>query len=92
MEMPYKYGNQKIVESNWNTQYIKTCLPTKCYQYIILFFATHLNYGLLLWGTHVNRVLKLQKKTVRIMSNSEYLAHSEPLFKTLKLLKFEDIS
>ena len=49
-------------------------------------FATHLNYGLLLWGTHVNRVSKLQKKAIRIMSNSEYLAHSEPLFKTLKLL------
>ena len=52
-------------------------------------FATHLNYGLLLWGTHVNRVSKLQKKTVRIMSISKYLAHSEPLFKTLKLLKIE---
>ena len=52
-------------------------------------FTTHLNYGLLLWGTHVNRVSKLQKKTVRIMSNSEYLAHSEPLFKTLKLFKIE---
>ena len=25
------------------------------------------------------------------MSNSEYLAHSEPLFKTLKLLKIEDL-
>ena len=25
------------------------------------------------------------------MSNSEYLAHSEPLFKTLKLLKIEDV-
>ena len=34
-------------------------------------FATHLNYGLLIWGTHVNRVSKLQKKTFRIMSNSE---------------------
>ena len=44
-------------------------------------FASHLNYGLLLWGTHVNRVSKLQKKTVRIMSNSEYLAHSDPLYK-----------
>ena len=25
------------------------------------------------------------------MSNSEYLAHSEPLFKTSKLLKIEDL-
>ena len=30
-------------------------------------------------------------KAVRIMPNSEYLAHSEPLFKTLKLLKIEDL-
>ena len=53
-------------------------------------FASQLNYGLLLWGTHVYRVSKLHKKSVRIMSNSEYLAHGEPLFKTLKLLKIED--
>ena len=26
------------------------------------------------------------------MSNGEYLAHSEPLFKTLKLLKIEDLN
>ena len=32
-----------------------------------------------------------EKKPVRIMSNSEYFAHSEPLFKTLKLLKIEDL-
>ena len=32
-----------------------------------------------------------EKNPVRIMSNSEYLAHSEPLFKTLKLLKIEDV-
>ena len=54
-------------------------------------FASHMNYGLLLWGTQVNRVSKLQKKAIRIISNSEYLAHSEPLFKILKLLKIEDL-
>ena len=54
-------------------------------------FASHLNYGLLLCGTHVYRVSKLQKKAVRIMSNSKYLAHSEPLLKTLKLLKIGDL-
>ena len=31
------------------------------------------------------------KNPVRIMSNSEYVAHSEPLFKTLTLLKIEDV-
>ena len=33
----------------------------------------------------------LQKKVVRIITNSNYLAHSEPIFKTLNLLKLEDI-
>ena len=32
-----------------------------------------------------------EKKPVRIMSNSEYLTHSKPLFKTLKLLKIDDV-
>ena len=54
-------------------------------------FVSQLNYGVLISGTHVNRVSKFQEKTVRIMSNSEYLAHSEPLFKTLRLLKIEDV-
>ena len=43
------------------------------------------------WGTHVNRVSKIAGKSARIMSNSEYSAHSEPLFKTLNLLKIEDV-
>ena len=34
---------------------------------------------------------KITEKTVRIMFDSEYLAHSELLFKTLKLLKVEDV-
>ena len=30
-------------------------------------------------------------KAVRIITNTNYLAHSEPIFKTLNLLKLEDI-
>ena len=30
-----------------------------------------------------------EEKPVRIMSNNEYLAHSEPLFKTLSCLKLK---
>ena len=60
------------------------------YQYHSL-FASHLNCGLLLLSIHVNVSPKLYKKAVIIMSDSEYLAHSDLLFKTLKLLKIEDI-
>ena len=49
-----------------------------------------MNYGLLLLNT-CKSSFKITEKNVGIMSNSEYLAHSEPLFKTLRLLKIEDV-
>ena len=48
-------------------------------------------YGLLLWGNQVEQASKLQKKSIRLITGSEYLSHSEPLFKELKLLKIEDL-
>ena len=54
----------------------------------------HLNNGVLLWGPklHVNDKLHiLQKKAVRIITCNSYFAHSEPLFKQLRLLKTCDI-
>ena len=47
-----------------------------------------LNYGILAWGHNNNRVYKLQKRAVRIISCSKFNAHSEP---KLNLLKVEDI-
>ena len=40
------------------------------------------------WGFKCNRVFALQKKDVPIITCSKYNAHTEPLFKTVKLLKF----
>ena len=54
-------------------------------------FLCHMTYGLLLWGNHVEQVSKLPKKSIRLITGSEYLAHSEPLFKELELLKIEDL-
>ena len=54
-------------------------------------FLSHMTYGLLLWGNQVVQVSKLQKKSIRLITGSEYLAHSEPLFKELELLKIEDL-
>ena len=54
----------------------------------------HLNYGILLWGAHHNandKLHKLQKKAIRIITSSNFLAHSEPIFKQLHLLKSYDI-
>ena len=54
-------------------------------------FISHINYGLLLWGTQLKEVFNLQKKAVRIITCSDYIAHSEPLFKLLGLLKVQDL-
>ena len=50
-----------------------------------------MTYGLLLWANQVEQVSKLQKKSVRLITGSEFLAHSEPLFKEFELLKIEDL-
>ena len=52
---------------------------------------SYLNYGILVWGYECDRIMKLQKKAVRIISLSKYNAHTEPIFKHLKLLKVMDI-
>ena len=52
---------------------------------------SYINYGILAWGYSCKRIFLLQKKAVRIVNLSSYRAHTEPIFKTLKLLKVEDI-
>ena len=52
----------------------------------------HLHYGILMtWGYKCDRINKLQKKAIRIVSLSKYNAHTEPIFKRLQLLKVADI-
>ena len=54
-------------------------------------FESYITYGILAWGNNTNRLFKLQKKAIRLISNSKYNAHTGPLFKTLKCLKIDDI-
>ena len=51
----------------------------------------YLQYGILTWGFKIGRIEKLQKRAVRIITCSKYNAHTEPLFKTLNLLKVSDM-
>ena len=54
------------------------------YKYVIL---SSLNYGILVWGYNTDKLLKLQERAVRLISNSKFNAH--PL-KNLQILKIED--
>ena len=52
---------------------------------------SHLQFGITNWGFEWERISKLQKRTLSIMTNSSYNAHTEPLFKKLNLLRVKDI-
>ena len=52
---------------------------------------SYINLGILSWGYQCDRIIKLQKKAVRIVNLSKYNAHTEPIMKKLKLLKVVDI-
>ena len=53
----------------------------------------HLSYGILAWGqcSFLADVIKLLKRAVRIITNSSYNSHSEPLFKEFELLKLQNL-
>ena len=63
------------------------------YNTLILPFITYCN---IIWGncniSKLNQIYLLQKKAVRICTNSPYLAHTDPLFHKLNILKVHDIN
>ena len=70
----------------------KTALRT-LYQSLI---HSQLLYGITAWGpaihtTNNNTTFKLQKKAIRIINKMSYRAHTDPLFKTTKILKLQDV-
>jgi hypothetical protein len=58
-------------------------------------FYSHLIYGCNIWGLttdeNLNKIEVLQKKSIRIMTFSDFNSHTNPLFINLKLLKVRDI-
>ena len=53
--------------------------------------VSYINYGLLLWGVHVHKLELLQKKALRFMTNSGYIAHTTPLLIKHGLLNVRDM-
>ena len=56
---------------------------------------SHVIYCNILWGncslTRINSLFLLQKRAIRMITNSHYISHTEPLFQRLKTLKIQDI-
>ena len=51
----------------------------------------HINYCLMTWGYHGQRIYKIQKRAIRTITLNKYNDHTAPLFKKLNLLTLNDI-
>lgn len=86
----------KLASSIYAMNRIKKIIPTtyKRTLYFTLVYP-YLNYGIILWGAtykcHTNKVVKMQKRAVRNICNARYNDHSDPLFLSQNILKFENI-
>ena len=69
-------------------QYLPTDILRALYNSLIL---PRLQYRILNWGFKLSRLSKLQKRAIRVIACSKFNAHTEPLFKSLNLLKLEDM-
>ena len=66
---------------------------------LLLYYSliqSHLQYGVTVWGSACKSSLKplvtSQKRMTRIIASAPYLAHTSPLFKSLKILKLKDLN
>ena len=82
----------KICRTLGVMNFLKRYLPLSAlkimYDSLIL---SRIQFGITCWGFEWGRLAKLKKRAVRIIANSKYNAHTEPLFKDLHLLKITDI-
>ena len=82
----------KISRSIGTLKRLNKILPVKSlttlYNSLIM---PHILYGILAWGHQTNRLDKLQKRAVRVICNAKYNAHTFPLFKSLRILKVQDV-
>ena len=66
----------------------KTVLLTLYYS----LFHSHMCYGICLYGLaeskYLSKIILIQKRAIRILSKSPFNAHTEPLFKNLRILNF----
>ena len=88
--------SMKLSRANGILSKLRYNVPIQtCLQVYYAIFYSHLIYGCNIWGLtteqNLNMIEILQKKSVRIMTFSDFNSHTNNLFIDLKLLKVRDI-
>ena len=87
----------KLSRNNGMLYQVKKLAPTnvlRCLYYAYIY--PHLQYCNPIWATtyptNLTNLVILQEKMVRLMTGSDYLAHTPPLFKDTNMLCLNDIT
>ena len=84
-------GN-KLIKFSGVINKLKRFLPIHILR--TLYFSmvqSRLIYGILAWGFEYQRFIKLQKRFLRIISLSNYNAHTEPIFKRRDIITIKNL-
>ena len=77
----------------WKVKYLLT--KTSLYKLYCTLIMPYLTYGILLWGNaakeYITKLFKLQKRALRIVSNSSYLCHTKPSFEKFNTLNIFEL-
>ena len=83
----------KSIGVMYKLKHVVTASTLKSLYYALIF--PYLNYCVVVWGaaydSHLEPLVLLQKKAVRIINKAPYLAHTNPLFLSNKILKLKDL-
>ena len=95
--LSWKYHIEKVCSKLSRANYImnkikKILLKSSLRTLYSTLIQSHINYGLIIWGSShsIGKVHTQQKKAIRIINAKPYNYHTEPLFKTCKILKIQD--
>ena len=91
-----KHVVTKLSKGNYIIAKSKNMVPLKIRKSLYSsLFQSHLEFGLISWGSaacsKLKPIINLQKKCIRNVKNTNYRAHTNPIFKELEIVKFEDL-
>ena len=86
----------KLSRSNGALSKLRHFIPLQlCKSVYYSIFYSYVLYGCLVWcytnQNNIERLMKLQKQCTRLLTFSDFLAHTNPLFQRLNLLKITDV-
>ena len=64
------------------------------HSFVVLFCnLSRLQYGIEAWGNSnsIHKLLRIQKRAIRVINNKEYRHHTDPLFKRNNIMKVTDL-